>query len=170
MPDDLIDLLPKEPQKDLGKPDPRYDSIEPLSLSPRDSGTAFFIDLAVCFIPIGIAIFTLRHRPGGWPITAAIGYTLIIPYILSNRYLGYVPWDILRRHWKKFLLVHCMILLPVCEITSIAFAAKSRLPEWFLTSGRYPAPFYYCLGGILLAMALWECSWITKHEKHAEGS
>jgi hypothetical protein len=28
-------------------------------------------------------------------------------------------------------------------------------------TGRKPALLYYCLGGILLALAFWECSWIS---------
>jgi hypothetical protein len=93
-----------------------------------------------------------------------MGYTLIVPYILSDRFLRYVPWDLLNRFRGKFLLVHCLALALVWGITTLAFAAKPILPQWFVTSGRRPAVFYYCLGGILLAFAFWESSWISGHK------
>jgi hypothetical protein len=83
---------------------------------------------------------------------------------MLDRYLGLVPWALLNRFRERFLLLHCVALAVVYCITTLAFAAKPRLPDWFVTSGRRPALLYYCLGGALLALAFWECSWISGHK------
>jgi hypothetical protein len=171
--DDLIDLLKtrKSPESDSGqsntKPD-RSDAFDPkliASWNPtqRDYPNVLFITfggLALIFI----VVVNLIDRPGGMQIAAMLLYTLAIPYILSDRFLRFVPWDLLNRFRRKFLLVHCLALAVICGITTLAFAAKPILPDWFITSGRKPALFYYCLGGILLALAFWECSWISGHK------
>jgi hypothetical protein len=156
--DDLIDLLktPRSTESDSGESAPAPDQ--------RDSFTAFFIGVAACFVPIGVVFVTLKDRPGGMQIAAVVAYTLLIPYILSNRFLSTVPWALLNRFRERFLLLHCIALAVIFGITTLAFAAKPRLPGWFVTSGRKPALFYYCLGGILLALAFWECSWISGHK------
>jgi hypothetical protein len=161
--DDFIDLM-KAPkgaesvsvESDSGEPDSEGDQ--------RDSLSAFIVGVGACFAPIGVVVFTLKNLPGGIQIAAIVAYTLTIPYILSNRYLSYVPWDLLNRFRKKFLLAHCLAMAVICGITTLAFAARPSLPDWFITSGRRPALFYYCLGGVLLALALWESSWISKHK------
>ena len=166
MPDELIGLFPKEAPKDLGEPDPKYSSIKALSLpSTRDIGTAFFMALGICIIPMCIVIDTLGNRPA---VVAAIAYTLSIFYILSDRFLKHVPWDLLNKHWKKFLSLHCVALIVAGSISSWAFAVKPQLPDWF-TTGRKPL-FLYCLGGVLLAMAFWECSYISKHKERPDES
>jgi hypothetical protein len=153
--DDLIDLMktPRSPDSDPDESDSEPDQ--------RDGLSAFLIGVAACFVPIFVAFVTLKDLPGGMQIAAMLAYTLAIPYILSNRFLRYVPWDLLSRFRQRFLLLHCLALAVVFGITTLAFTAKPRLPDWFVTSGRKPALFYYCLGGILLALAFWECSWIS---------
>jgi len=171
--DDLIDLLktPRSPQRDSGEsntqPD-RSDAFDPELIaswnpSRRDYPNVIFITFAG-FALICVVLVNLRSRPGGMQIAALVIYTLLIPYILSDRFLRFVPWALLNRFRKKFLLVHCLALAIVYGITTLAFAAKPSLPDWFITSGRKPALFYYCLGGILLALAFWECSWISGHK------
>lgn len=169
MPDGLIGLFPKEAPKDLGEPDPKYASIKAWSLpSTRDIGTAFFMAMGIFCIPMCIAVETLGSRPGGPAVVAAIGYTLSIFYILSDRFLKRMPWDLLSKNWKKFLSLHCVALIVAGAVSSWAFSIKPKLPDWF-TTGRKPL-FLYCLGGVLLALAFWECSWISKHEERFEES
>jgi len=151
--DDFIDLMGKSKAADSDS-DP----------NERDSFSAFIIGVGAFLLPTGVVVLTLKDLPGGIQIAAIVVYTLTIPHILSNRFLSYVPWDLLNRFRQKFLLVHCLALAVICGITTLAFAARPRLPDWFITSGRRPALFYYCLGGISLALALWECSWITGHK------
>jgi hypothetical protein len=175
--DDLIDLMktPKSPESS-GRDEDLIDLMKTSKSSESDSGesdsdsnqrdsfSAFIIGVGACFVPIGIAVFGLKDLPGGVQIASVVGYTLMIPYILSNRFLNYVPWSLLTRFRKKFLLVHCLALAAISSISTLAFAARPHLPDWFLTSGRRPALFYYCLGGILLALAFWESSWISGHK------
>ena len=153
--DDLIDLLktPESTESDSGESDSEPDK--------RDSFSAFLIGVAACFVPIGVVFLTLKDRPGGMQIAAIVGYTLAIPYILSNRFLSTVPWDLLKRLRERFLLLHCLALAVVYGITTLAFAAKPRLPDWFVHSGRKGSFFDACLLFILLALAFWECSWIS---------
>jgi len=168
--DDFIDLMktPRSSESDSGEsntePD-RSDAFDPELIaswnpSRRDYPNVLFITFAGLAL-ICIVFVNLKDRPGGMQIAALVLYTLAIPYILSDRFLGFVPWALLNRFRKKFLLLHCLALAVVYGITTLTFAAKPRLPDWFITSGRKPALLYYCLGGILLALAFWECSWIS---------
>ena len=76
---------------------------------------------------------------------------------------------LLNQFRTKFLLVHGLAMAVVYGITTVAFSAKPSLPDWLVISGRRPPLFYYVLGGTLLALAFWECSWISQH-KNKESS
>jgi hypothetical protein len=154
--DGLTGLLqtPKSPESASAESDPDPDR--------RSSGKALLIALVALFIPIGILFVALKDRPGGIQIVAIVAYTLLIPYIASDRFLNLVPWD--RLTCGKFLLVHFLTLAIVYGITTGALAAKPYLPPWFTTEGRKGSFFDLCLMGILLALALCECSWGSKHE------
>jgi hypothetical protein len=169
--DDLIDL-PKTPaESDSGKTTQQQDrnaAFDPKLLASwnptrRDYPNALLITLAGLALSF-IIVWTLKDRPGGPEVTAMVLYTLAIPYILSDRFLRFVPWELLNRFHKKFLLMHCLALAVTYGVTAFAFSARPSLPDWFITSGRRPSLFYYCLGGILLALAFWEGSWISKHK------
>jgi len=108
----------------------------------------------------GILLVNLVDRPNGIQVLALVGYTFLIPYIASNRFLNFVPWDRLMR--GKVLLGHCLALVIVYGITTEAFAVRARLPAWFITSGRRPSLFLFCLAGILLALAFSEYYWLMK--------
>src|SRR5215471_4888965 len=41
----------------------------------------------------GIPLLGLMHRPGEIPVVAMVAYTLLIPYMASDRVLKLVPWD-----------------------------------------------------------------------------
>jgi hypothetical protein len=171
--DELIDLLkaPDNPKSDSGESslepdrDAAFDPKLLASWNPtrRDYPNVLlitFAGLALILIVVGI----LKDRPSGPQVAAMVLYTFAIPYILSDRFLRFVPWALLNRFRKKFLLMHCLALAVIYGITTFAFSVKSSLPDLFITSGRRPSLFYYCLGGILLALAFWECSWISKHK------
>jgi len=173
MADDLIDPLkpPKSAESDSGEsntqPD-RSDAFDPELIaswnpSRRDYPNVLFITFAG-FVLVCVVIVNLRHRPGGMQIVALVIYTLLIPYILSDRFLRFVPWSLLNRFRKKFLLVHCLALAVIYGMSTFAFSVKRSLPVWFITAGRKPSLFNYCLGGILLALAYCECSWISAHK------
>ena len=150
--DDLIDLLHTP------------DSPEPRESDPnrRGSFAAFFIALAF-LIPGCWLFFKLKDRPGGIQIAVMVAYTCAIPYITSDRFLNPVPWAHLNRFREKFLLAHGLALTVVYGITTGALAIKPRLPIWVVTSGRKGSPFDFCLLIILLVMALYECSWMSRH-------
>jgi hypothetical protein len=170
---DLIDLL-NSPEKDGADPgestthedgNAAFDPALIASWHPgeRDYPNVLFITFAG-FALICVVINVLRSRPGGMPLAATIVYTLLIPWILSDRFLRFVPWALLNRFRKKFLLMHCLALFVVYAITNLAFAARTSLPDWFVTSGKRPALFYYVLGGVVLGLAFWESSWISGHK------
>lgn len=154
--DGLSGLLqtPKRPEPGSAESDP-----DPVR---RSSGKAFLIALVALFIPIGILVIALRDWPGGIQIAAIVVYTLLIPYIASDRFLNRVPWDRLTR--GRFLLVHCFALAIVYGITTGALAAKPYLPPWFTTEGRKGSFFDLCLIGVLLALAFCECFWGSRRE------
>ncbi len=152
--DGLMDLLqtPKRPESGSADSDP----------DRRSSGKAFLIALVALFIPIGVLFVALKGHPGGIQIAAMVAYTLLIPYIASDRFLNLVPWGRLTR--GKFLLVHCLVLAIVCGITTGALAAKPFLPPWFTAGGQKGSFFDWSLIGILLVLAFCECSWGPRHE------
>jgi hypothetical protein len=128
----------------------------------RSSGKAFLIALVALIMPSGILFFALKDRPSGIQIVVIVAYTLLIPYIASDRFLNLVPWDWLTR--GKFLVVHGLALAIVYGITTAALAAKPYLPPWFTTEGRKGSFFDWCLIGILLVLAFCEYSWGSTHE------
>lgn len=97
--DDLIDLL-KRPEKlqkrqsntQMNQSD-AFDTgmIATWNPSRRDNPNVLLITFAG-FALICVVVFNLRSLPGGLPIAALVIYTLLIPYILSNRFLSFVPW------------------------------------------------------------------------------
>jgi hypothetical protein len=125
----------------------------------RGSGAAALIAF-LCLIPIGILYSTLGKYQGGVEFCTMLAYTYAIPYITSDRFLGSVPWKLLMR--SKVLLGHCVALAFVWCVTAEALVIKPRLPSWFITEGRKGSFFEVCLGCILLSLAFYECSWISK--------
>ena len=164
---ELIDLLqtPKSPDSGSGESDSGPDRDSDPRPERRDYIDVLFITFGL-LIAGGIFLASLIDRPGGIQIIGMVVYTVLIPYISSDRFLNYVPWERLTR--RRSLLGHCLALGIVYGITTEAWASKPHLPDWFITSGRRPALFYYCLGGFLLALAFCECSWISKHEKEQD--
>jgi|SRR5215831_8875875 len=147
--DRCIDLvqMPKRPESGSAKPDPA-----------RRSGVVAFLIALVALITPGVILFTvLKDRPGGIQIVAMVEYTLLIPYLASDRFLIRVPWDRLTR--GKFLLEHCLALAIVYGITTGALAAKPHLPTWFTAEGRKGSWFSLCLIGILVVLAFCEFAW-----------
>jgi hypothetical protein len=145
----LIDPLqtPKRPESGSAESGPHR----------RSAGVAFLIALVALFIPSGILFAALTDRPGGFQIVTMVAYTLVIPYIASDRFLKLVPWDRLTR--GKFLLEHCLALAIVYGITTGALAAKPYLPTWFTAVARKGSFFYWCLFGILFVLAFCEVAW-----------
>jgi hypothetical protein len=95
-----------------------------------------------------------------------LAYTIAIPYILSNRFLRNVPWTRLNKHREKFLLAHGLALTIVYCVMGEAFAIKGRLPTRFVAKDhRGRSLFGYCVLGILLAMAMYECYWMSSQEE-----
>jgi hypothetical protein len=169
--DDLIDLMGTTKTRgsgsdEAGSEESDLDESESERLYPeaykRDSLPAFAIAIGL-MLAIGTLYWNLKGRSGGMQIVAMVAYTFGIPYILSNRFLRYVPWGLLNRFRERFLLVHCVALAVVYGITTLALAVKPRLPDWFVASGRKGSLFELCLLGIFLALAFWECSWISGH-------
>jgi|SRR5664279_818771 len=155
--DELIDLLQKP--KD---PEPDFDEAEPTPA--QRSGWAFVLTLA-CFIPIGILFNKLANRPYGIQIAILVTDTFLIFYIASNRFLNPVPWDLLSRCRRRFLLGHAVALAVVYCITTWALAVKPHLPTWFVVSGRKGSLFDLCLIVILILLGFYEYSWLSRQEK-----
>jgi len=117
--------------------------------------------ITIAFMGVGgVLAITLADRPGGIQILSMVAYTFLIPYIASDRFLNLVPWDRLIR--GKVLLGHSLALVIVYGITTEALAVRSRLPTWFITSGRRLSLFLVCLGGVLLALGFCEYHWVMK--------
>jgi len=91
-----------------------------------------------------------------------VAYTLLIPYMASDRVLKLVPWDRLTR--GRFLLQHCLALAIVYLITTAALAAKPYLPALFTLESRGGSIFVLSLVGILYLLARLECSWGLRRE------
>ena len=154
----------------------------PESQTSRNQTAAFDPDLIASWNPgrreypnvlimtfAGFALFcavilSLKNRPGGMPIAAMVIYTLLIPYILSNRLLSFVPWTLLKQFRQKFLLIHCLALAVIYGLTRLAVTIKPRFPDWFVTAGRRPSLFNFCLGGLILSLAFIECLWISQNK------
>ncbi|HEV2289373.1 MAG TPA: hypothetical protein VGR81_10515 [Candidatus Acidoferrales bacterium] len=152
MPDDEpLSLLqtPRSPESGSAEPDP----------NKRNYGMVVLITLGSLVLS-GVLCVNLVDHPGGIQTLAMVAYTFLIPYIASDRFLNFVPWNRLIR--GKALLGHCLALVVVYGITTEALAVKPRLPIWFITSGRRLSLFPFCLGGILLALAFCEYRWVMK--------
>jgi len=118
------------------------------------------IALVALAIPSGVLFVALKHRPGGIQIVAMVAYTLLIPYIVSDRFLNRVYWDRLTR--GRFLVVHCFALAIVYAITTWALAAYPDLPTWFTAVPRYGKKVSFlelCLIVIFFVLAVCEFSW-----------
>jgi hypothetical protein len=87
-------------------------------------------------------------------------YTVAVPYVASNRFLNFVPWDRLIR--GRVLLGHCLALLIVYVITTEALAIKPRLASWFIEEHRKGSFFDLCLVLILFVLAFYECQWAMR--------
>jgi hypothetical protein len=145
------------------RPDSVSDKSDPAPV--RSSIVAFLIAVDALLIPGGILFVALRHRPGGIQVFAMAVYTLAIPYVTSDRYLNRVPWDRLTR--GKFLLGHCLALLIVYAITTVALAAYPHLPTWFTAVphyGKKVSLLELCLIVIFLVLAVCEYSWGSRDE------
>jgi hypothetical protein len=104
---------------------PESGSLEP-DPSKRRGGMVVLITL--CYLAVGsILLVYLVDRPNGIQVFALMAYTFLIPYIASNRFLNFVPWDRLIR--GKVLLGHCLALVIVYGVTSEALAVEARLPS-----------------------------------------
>jgi len=153
--DGLIDLLHTAPSPESG------DGEAQSELDQRSSGAAFLI-LLLFLIPLGLLFGFLMKYPRGLQFASMMAYTFAIPYIASNRFLRSVPWTRLTR--PGFLLLHSLALAAVYGIITGFAVVKPHLPVWFVGAGRKGALSDYCLVGILLAIAFWECSWASRHD------
>jgi len=148
--DSLPDLLQTSdnPESGSGEAEPHPEK--------RSNNKAVLLFIVVLFIPLLVLCCFLQDRPGGVQIAILVVYSASIPFMASDRFHNFVPWD--RLTSRKFLLRHCVALGVVYGITTGALGVKPYLPDWFTIPDRKGSWFYWSLGIIFLFLASFESS------------